>query len=122
MARVRYFIENPQTTIALTFLTYIISAIGGVYYSMQIKGQLISKGLLGILYSSFSTNFTICSQLCNDIYIFFLGTLKDLETLSLFVLRWTILGCSNSNDHEDRNIVETLKEISGGNSRTTPSK
>ena len=25
-----YFIKNPQTTIALTFLTHIISAIGGV--------------------------------------------------------------------------------------------
>ena len=25
-----YFIKNPQTTIALTFLTYIISAISGV--------------------------------------------------------------------------------------------
>ena len=25
-----YFIKNPQTTIAFTFLTYIISAIGGV--------------------------------------------------------------------------------------------
>jgi hypothetical protein len=26
-----YFIKNPQTTIALKFLTHIISAIGGVY-------------------------------------------------------------------------------------------
>merc|ERR1712051_584891 len=27
-----YFIKNPETTIALTFLTFIISAIGGVNY------------------------------------------------------------------------------------------
>ena len=26
-----YFIKNPQTTIALTFMTYIISAISGVH-------------------------------------------------------------------------------------------
>ena len=30
MARVRYSIKNSQTTIALTFLTHIISVIGGV--------------------------------------------------------------------------------------------
>ena len=28
--RIIYFIKNPQTTIALTFLTHIISTIGGV--------------------------------------------------------------------------------------------
>ena len=28
----KYFIKNPQTTIALTFLTHIISGIGGVKY------------------------------------------------------------------------------------------
>ena len=27
-----YLIRNPQTTIALTFLTHIISGIDGVYY------------------------------------------------------------------------------------------
>ena len=28
-----HFIKNPQTTIALTFLTHIISAIGGVCHN-----------------------------------------------------------------------------------------
>ena len=32
-----YFIKNLQTTIALTFLTYIISAIGGVNNLENIK-------------------------------------------------------------------------------------
>jgi hypothetical protein len=31
-----YFIKNPQTTIALTFLTHIISAIDGVPHHVKI--------------------------------------------------------------------------------------
>ena len=31
------FIKNPQTTIALTFLTHIISGIGGVVSKLYIK-------------------------------------------------------------------------------------
>ena len=42
-----HFIKNPQTTIALTFLTHIISAIGGVHPS------LLSVDLFPALYSSF---------------------------------------------------------------------
>ena len=40
MARVRYFMKNPQTTIAPTFLTHIISAIVGVSWSMS-KRQIM---------------------------------------------------------------------------------
>jgi hypothetical protein len=32
-----YFIKNPQTTIALTFLTYVISATGGVSSSYLLR-------------------------------------------------------------------------------------
>ena len=41
-----YFIKNPQTTIALTFLTYIISAIGGVPIKMSDKAE--TTQLLGV--------------------------------------------------------------------------
>ena len=35
-----YFIKNPQTTIALTFLTHIISAIGGVKPKIMLYGVI----------------------------------------------------------------------------------
>ena len=37
--KIQDFIENPQTTIALTFLTHIISAIGGVGMSNILGGR-----------------------------------------------------------------------------------
>ena len=40
-----YFIKNPQTTIALTFFTYIISAVGGVINEQQIETAVLSMYL-----------------------------------------------------------------------------
>ena len=42
------FIKNPQTTIALTILTHIISGIDGVYIELQKKiyMQLYEWGLI----------------------------------------------------------------------------
>ena len=34
------FIKNPQNTIALTFLTHIISGIGGVYNAQGVRFSL----------------------------------------------------------------------------------
>ena len=40
-----YFIKNPQITIALTFLTYIIPAIGGVSHNKSFVLCLFSSSL-----------------------------------------------------------------------------
>ena len=45
-----YFIKNPQTTIALTFLTHIISGIGGVLHAGVTEKQTISYILHGTFY------------------------------------------------------------------------
>ena len=47
-----YFIKNPQTTIAPTFLTHIISAIGGVRYCLDFvfKFCLTSRQKLELIY------------------------------------------------------------------------
>ena len=50
------FIKNPQTTIALTFLTHIISAIGGVSYHLRRSSANLCIYLhLPILQSSWVT-------------------------------------------------------------------
>ena len=54
-----YFIRNPQTTIALPFLTHNISAIGGVI------GILMEKHVFGSC---------LCWQ--NSVYTFCLGSLN----------------------------------------------
>ena len=48
-----YFIKNPQTTMALTFLTHIISEIGGVTYYILLR---VKTGLKNLWSETFDLN------------------------------------------------------------------
>ena len=67
-----YFIKNPQTTIVLPFLTYNISAIGGVsnlsiFSLLFISLLLCFQAILGML-SAINTNFfTKCYMPLGDV-------------------------------------------------------
>ena len=51
-----YFIKNPQTTIALKFLTYIISATGGVSCKVNYSVVCIYVHHLSLLYKAYLNN------------------------------------------------------------------
>ena len=86
-----YFIRNPQTTIALPFLTHNISTIGGVICFYQYFLRLLRKFYQSnLLYMSgpdiYNTNLPALFIVKNFIRIYFFVTLKSTETFIKSIL------------------------------------
>ena len=76
-----YFIKNPQTTIALTFFTHIISAIGGVCSDLMRK-KISSKKNLPLTHS-------LCGDFVSNLWWTF-GQIFDISLYTEIFIQLTL--------------------------------